>query len=147
VNFFINWITSGNEFMPFLLKMKHYFQLFLTRHLVRCTRLFYRSCSKFNGKNRRSGDFRIDCFICLIEQFFSYLAAVTITGDRAANFGLCSVLRAFEQGGIFIVPHQLRHRNSVYTVSFERLAPTSHSGIRTPDAMIIRSDCLIRSIV
>jgi hypothetical protein len=31
--------------------------------------------------------------------------AVTITGDRAAKFGLCSALRAFEQGGIFIVPH------------------------------------------
>jgi hypothetical protein len=26
---------------------------------------------------------------------FSYLAAVTITGVRAANFGLCSALRAF----------------------------------------------------
>jgi hypothetical protein len=38
------------------------------------------------------------------EQFFSYPAAVTITGDRAANFGLCSALRVFEQGGIFIVP-------------------------------------------
>jgi hypothetical protein len=30
-------------------------------------------------------------FVCLKlhEQFFSYLAAVNITGDRAANFGLC----------------------------------------------------------
>jgi hypothetical protein len=40
---------------------------------------------------------KFDClFVCLKphEQFFSYLAAVTITGDRAANFGLCSVLRA-----------------------------------------------------
>jgi hypothetical protein len=33
-------------------------------------------------------------------------------------------------GGIFIV----RHGTSVYTVSFERPAPTSHSGIRTPNA-------------
>jgi hypothetical protein len=31
------------------------------------------------------------------------MAAVTITSNRAANFGLCSALRAFEQGGIFIV--------------------------------------------
>jgi hypothetical protein len=37
----------------------------------------------------------------------SYLVAVTITGDRAANFDLCSALRAFEQGGVFIVPHLL----------------------------------------
>jgi hypothetical protein len=35
--------------------------------------------------------------------------AVTIAGDRAANLGLYSALRAFEQGGIFIVPHLLRH--------------------------------------
>jgi hypothetical protein len=30
---------------------------------------------------------------------------VTITGEELQNFGLCSVLGAFEQGGIFIVPH------------------------------------------
>jgi hypothetical protein len=42
------------------------------------------------------------------------------TGYRAANFGLCSALRAFEQGDIFIVPHLLRHRTSVYTASSER---------------------------
>jgi hypothetical protein len=44
-------------------------------------------------------------FVCL------FIAAGTIfqlSGgcDRAANLGLCSALRAFEQGGIFIVPHQ-----------------------------------------
>jgi hypothetical protein len=32
---------------------------------------------------------------------------VTITGKRLQNFGLCSAVRAFEQGGIFIVPHLL----------------------------------------
>jgi hypothetical protein len=54
-------------------------------------------------------------FVCFfVLQFFSYLAVVTITGDRAANFSLCSALRAFEQGGIFIVPHLLRHGTSVY---------------------------------
>jgi hypothetical protein len=35
------------------------------------------------------------------------LVDVTIAGDRAANLGLCTALRAFEQGGIFIVPHLL----------------------------------------
>jgi hypothetical protein len=29
---------------------------------------------------------------------------------RATNLGLCSALRAFEQGGIFIAPHLLWHR-------------------------------------
>jgi hypothetical protein len=67
------------------------------------------------------------------------MVVVTIAGDWAANLGLCSALGAFEQGGIFIVPHLLRHGTSVYTVSSERPVPTSHSGIRTPDAMIIRS--------
>jgi hypothetical protein len=39
----------------------------------------------------------------------------------AAHLGLCSALRAFEQGGIFIVPHFLWHGTSVFPVSSERL--------------------------
>jgi hypothetical protein len=35
------------------------------------------------------------------------------------NLGLCSALRAFEQGGIFIVPHLLWYRASVFLVSFK----------------------------
>jgi hypothetical protein len=54
------------------------------------------------------------------------------TDDWAANLGLCSALRAFKKGGIFIVSHLLRHGTSVYTFSSERPAPMSHSGIRTP---------------
>ena len=38
---------------------------------------------------------------------------------RAANLGLCSALRAFEQGGIFFVPHLLRHGTSIFPVSSE----------------------------
>ena len=92
------------------------------------------------------------CYVYLFclqppEQFFSYPAAVTITGDWAANFGLCSALRAFEQGGIFIVPHQLRHGTSVYTVSSERPAPTSHSGVRTLNSRIICFSIIIMSNV
>jgi hypothetical protein len=77
-------------------------------------------------------------FVCLKphEQFFSYLAAVTITGDMAANLGLWSALRAFEEGGIFIVPHLLRHgpgfiqshpkdRHTRSTVGFEPLTQGS----------------------
>jgi hypothetical protein len=33
------------------------------------------------------------------------ISSLTITGEGLQNFGLCSALRAFEQGGIFIVPH------------------------------------------
>jgi hypothetical protein len=32
---------------------------------------------------------------------------VTIAGEGLQNLGLCSALMAFEQGGIFIVPHLL----------------------------------------
>jgi hypothetical protein len=32
---------------------------------------------------------------------------VTITGEGQQNLGLCSALRAFEQGGIFILLHLL----------------------------------------
>jgi hypothetical protein len=39
---------------------------------------------------------------------------VTIAGEGLQNSGLCSALRAFEQGGIFIVPHLL-----VFPVSSE----------------------------
>jgi hypothetical protein len=79
------------------------------------------------------------CWFIAARAIFQLSGPVTITGDRAANFGLCSALRTFEQGGIFIVPHRLRHGTSVYAVSSERPAPTFHSGIRTPDARITRS--------
>jgi hypothetical protein len=32
---------------------------------------------------------------------------ITIAGEGLQKLGLCSVLTAFEQGGIFIVPHLL----------------------------------------
>jgi hypothetical protein len=35
------------------------------------------------------------------EQFFSYPAAVIITGDRASDLDLCSVLMAFSSEGSF----------------------------------------------
>jgi hypothetical protein len=42
-------------------------------------------------------------FVCFEthEQFFSYLATVTITGDRAANLDLCLALTAFSSEGSF----------------------------------------------
>jgi hypothetical protein len=40
-------------------------------------------------------------------RIFHLYGDVTIAGEGWQNLGLCSALRAFEQGGIFIVPHLL----------------------------------------
>jgi hypothetical protein len=42
------------------------------------------------------------------QEFFTYMENdVTIAGERLQSLGICSALMAFEQGGIFIVPHLL----------------------------------------
>jgi hypothetical protein len=38
-------------------------------------------------------------------RIFHLYGEITITGEGVQNLGLCSALRAFEQGGVFIVPH------------------------------------------
>jgi hypothetical protein len=45
----------------------------------------------------------ISLFVCFEshEQFFSYLATVTIAGDRTANLDLCLALTAFSSEGSF----------------------------------------------
>jgi hypothetical protein len=45
-------------------------------------------------------------FLCPAQEYFTY-GDVTFAGEGLQNLGLCSALRAFEQGGIFIVPHLL----------------------------------------
>jgi hypothetical protein len=40
-------------------------------------------------------------------KMFHLYGDVTIAGEGLQNLGLCSALRAFQQGGIFIVPHLL----------------------------------------
>jgi hypothetical protein len=40
-------------------------------------------------------------------RIFHLYGDVTIAGEGQQNLGLCSALRVFEQGGIFIVPHLL----------------------------------------
>jgi hypothetical protein len=52
-------------------------------------------------------------------RIFHLYGDVTIAGEGLQNLGLCSALRAFEQGGIFIVPHLLWHGASVFPVSSE----------------------------
>jgi hypothetical protein len=52
-------------------------------------------------------------------RIFHLYGEVTIAGERLQNLGLCSELRAFEQGEIFIVPHLLWHGTLVFPVSSE----------------------------
>ena len=54
-----------------------------------------------------------------LSRIFHLYGDVTIAGEGLQNLGLCSALRAFEQGGIFIVPHLLWHGTSVFPVSSE----------------------------
>jgi hypothetical protein len=54
------------------------------------------------------------------QEFFIFYGDVTIAGEGLLNLGLCSVLRAFEQEGIFIVSH-LWHGASVFLVSSENI--------------------------
>jgi hypothetical protein len=62
-------------------------------------------------------DWLINCFMSRSRIFHLY-GDVTITGEGLQNLGLCSVLRAFEQGVISIMPHLLWHGASVFPVSF-----------------------------
>jgi hypothetical protein len=52
-------------------------------------------------------------------RFSTRFKILRYTGEGLQNLGLCSALRAFEQGGIFIMPHLLWHRTSVFPVSSE----------------------------
>jgi hypothetical protein len=54
-------------------------------------------------------------------RIFHFYGDVVIAGEGLKNLGLCSALRAYEQGGIFIVPHLLWHGTSVFPVSSEGL--------------------------
>jgi hypothetical protein len=59
------------------------------------------------------------CGFTSCSKFFHLYGDVTVAGEGLQNLGLCSALMAFEQGGIFIVPHLLRHGTSVFPVSSE----------------------------
>jgi hypothetical protein len=50
-------------------------------------------------------------------RIFHLYGDITIAGEGLQNLGLWSALRAFEKGGILIVPHLLWHRTSVLPVS------------------------------
>jgi hypothetical protein len=60
--------------------------------------------------------------------------SLTIAGEGLQNLGLCSALRDFEQGGIFIVPHLLWHGTSRFIRSHLKDRPiqsplTTHVGM------------------
>jgi hypothetical protein len=44
---------------------------------------------------------------CPAQEIIYLYGDVTFTGEGLQNLALCSTLRAFEQGGIFIVQHLL----------------------------------------
>jgi hypothetical protein len=51
--------------------------------------------------------FKLQCVDTSRSRIFHLYVHVTITGEGLQNLGQCSALRAFEQGGIFIVPQLL----------------------------------------
>ena len=57
-------------------------------------------------------------------EYLAHMETPRIVGDELQNFSLCPAPKAAQQGGILIMPHLLRHRVSVFAVSFNR---QSHS--------------------
>jgi hypothetical protein len=54
--------------------------------------------------------FREHCFWTILHGFYRdkhLYEDVIFAGEGLQNLGLCSALKAFEQGGIFIMPHLL----------------------------------------
>ena len=69
-------------------------------------------------------DWLIICGFMSRSRIFHLYGDVTITGEGLQNLGLCSALRAFEQGRIIIMPHLLWDGTSVFlrrTVPFSYL--------------------------
>ena len=62
----------------------------------------------------------IYCFTSCSRIFHLY-GDVTFTGEGLQNLGLCLALKAFQQVGIFIVPHLMWHGASVFPVPSEGL--------------------------
>jgi hypothetical protein len=78
-------------------------------------------------------------------RIFHLYGDVTIAGEGLQNLGICSALRAFEQGGIFIVPHLLWHGTSVFSVSSEG-PPHSVASYTHFDYSSLFSDALLKSL-
>jgi hypothetical protein len=88
--------------------------------LKRCEELQELNGGNFNSFKRRN--IRLIDYLLLYVLFKNIslkCGDVTVAGEGLQNLGLCSVLRAFKQGGIFIVPHLLSYGTSVFPVSSE----------------------------
>jgi hypothetical protein len=78
---------------------------------------------KYNfSSSHNCGDLVFVLFVSfeLHEQYFSYLATVTTTGDRAANLELSLKHLRFLAARVHYVPHLLRHVTSVFKFISER---------------------------
>ena len=77
--------------------------------------IWHTQCSEFQGQYISHThtcvviDWLIICCFTSRSRIFHLYGDATITGEGLQNLDLCSALRAFEQGGIFIVPHLLWH--------------------------------------
>jgi hypothetical protein len=67
----------------------------------------------------RSNDWLIIYCFTSHSRIFHLHGDVTTNSEGLQNLGICLVLRAFEQGGIFIVPHLLWYGASIFQVSSE----------------------------
>jgi hypothetical protein len=74
--------------------------------------------------NVLTNDWLIDYFLFYVPlKNISLIWKVTIAGEGLQNLRLCSELRAFEQGWVFIVSHLLWHGTSVFSCLIRRNAP------------------------
>jgi hypothetical protein len=80
------------------------------------------SCSLFHGLIDWLIDWLIIYGFTSRSRIFHLYGDITITGERLKNLGPCSAPRAFEQGGIFIVPRLMWHGTSVFPASIRRIA-------------------------
>jgi hypothetical protein len=81
--------------------------------------LFHLHARFIFGKWRNDYDYFLLFYILLKNISLIWRRWHTIASEGLQNLGLYSALGAFEQGGIFIVPHLLWHGTSVYPVSSE----------------------------
>jgi hypothetical protein len=123
-------LTSGDEAMEINTKCIVYFNLIksdviLDLYLDYCFTYMYEeslSCLlRMTGSSTTVGnvDWLIIYGFTSRSRIFHFYGNLTIAGEGLQNLGLCSALRAFEQGMIFIVPHLPWHGTSVFPVSSE----------------------------
>jgi hypothetical protein len=78
--------------------------------------------------------------------------SLPFTGEGLCNLDICSVLRAFEQGKIFLVPHLLWHGTSIVPVFWRAVPFDCHfqheRGSRGPIIILpVLFNCLFRHIM